>query len=160
MAQAHTVVEGEFEVGGQEHFYLEGQVAAAIPQEDGEGMTCPRPSIPTEIQQGRPRAAPGRWPLSASRCGGWGWLRRQGTQGNALAVACTLAAHATGKPCKMRYDRDDDMVITGKRHDIKIRYRAGADANKKLIAVDFVHLMRCGGRGPVARRGRPRHAAR
>ena len=43
------------------------------------------------------------------------------SQGNALAVACAVAAHgAPAAPCKMRYDRDDDMIITGKRHDFRI----------------------------------------
>jgi xanthine dehydrogenase large subunit len=44
----------------------------------------------------------------------------------------------------MRYDRDDDMVITGKRHDLKIRYKVGFDAKGKVLGVDFLHLMRCG----------------
>lgn len=144
MAQAHTVVEGSFEVGGQEHFYLEGQVAAAIPQEDGMHVISST-QHPTEIQHKVAHAL--HLPMSAVRVemrrmgGGFGGKE---SQGNALAVACALAAHATGKPCKMRYDRDDDMVITGKRHDLKIRYKAGADANGRLIAVDFQHLFRCG----------------
>ena len=144
IAQAHTIVEGEFEVGGQEHFYLEGQVAAAIPQEDGMHILSST-QHPTEIQHKVAHAL--HLPMAAVRVemrrmgGGFGGKE---SQGNALAVACALAAHATGKPCKMRYDRDDDMVITGKRHDIKIRYKAGADATGKLVAVDFTHLVRCG----------------
>jgi xanthine dehydrogenase large subunit len=66
------------------------------------------------------------------------------SQGNALAVACAIAAHATGRPCKMRYDRDDDMVITGKRHDLRILYRSGFDDQGKLTGVEFTHLFRCG----------------
>ena len=144
MSSAHTVVEGEFEVGGQEHFYLEGQVAVAIPQEDGMHVISST-QHPTEIQHKVAHAL--HLPMSAVRVemrrmgGGFGGKE---SQGNALAVACALAAHATGKPCKMRYDRDDDMVITGKRHDLKIRYKAGADASGKFIAVDFTHLIRCG----------------
>ncbi|OZA02363.1 MAG: xanthine dehydrogenase molybdopterin binding subunit, partial [Rhodobacterales bacterium 17-64-5] len=144
LANAPIQIEGEFEVGGQEHFYLEGQVAAAIPQEDGMHILSST-QHPTEIQHKVAHAL--HLPMSAVRVemrrmgGGFGGKE---SQGNALAVACALAAHATGKPCKMRYDRDDDMVITGKRHDIKIRYRAGADAQGRLIAVDFTHLIRCG----------------
>lgn len=144
MSQAHTIVEGSFEVGGQEHFYLEGQVAACIPQEDGMHIISST-QHPTEIQHKVAHAL--HLPMSAVRVemrrmgGGFGGKE---SQGNALAVACAVAAHATGKPCKMRYDRDDDMVITGKRHDLKIRYKAGADATGKLIAVDFQHLFRCG----------------
>ena len=144
MSQAHTVVQGEFEVGGQEHFYLEGQVAAAIPQEDGMHILSST-QHPTEVQHKVAHAL--HLPMAAVRVemrrmgGGFGGKE---SQGNALAVACALAAHATGKPCKMRYDRDDDMIITGKRHDLKIRYKAGSDATGKLIAVDFTHLVRCG----------------
>ena len=144
LSQAHTIIEGEVEVGGQEHFYLEGQVAAAIPQEDGMHILSST-QHPTEVQHKVAHAL--HLPMAAVRVetrrmgGGFGGKE---SQGNALAVACALAAHATGRPCKMRYDRDDDMVITGKRHDLKIRYKAGADANGKLLAVDFTHLIRCG----------------
>ncbi len=144
MSSAHTVIAGEFAVGGQEHFYLEGQVACAIPQEDGMHILSST-QHPTEIQHKVAHAL--HLPMSAVRVemrrmgGGFGGKE---SQGNALAVACALAAKATGKPCKMRYDRDDDMVITGKRHDLKIRYKAGADATGKLVAVDFTHLIRCG----------------
>ena len=43
------------------------------------------------------------------------------SQGNALAIACAVVASRTGRAAKMRYDRDDDMMITGKRHDLRIR---------------------------------------
>lgn len=144
LAKAAIVVEGEFDVGGQEHFYLEGQIAAAIPQEDGMHIIAST-QHPTEIQHKVAHAL--HLPMSAVRVemrrmgGGFGGKE---SQGNALAVACAVAAQATGKPCKMRYDRDDDMIITGKRHDLKIRYKAGSDAMGRLIAVDFTHLVRCG----------------
>ena len=143
-AQATTVVEGEIEVGGQEHFYLEGQIAAAIPLEDGMHVISST-QHPTEIQHKVAHAL--HLPMAAVRVemrrmgGGFGGKE---SQGNGLAIACAIAARATGKPCKMRYDRDDDMVITGKRHDLKIRYRAGADADGRVTAVDFLQLMRCG----------------
>ena len=66
------------------------------------------------------------------------------SQANAPAIACAVAARHTGTPCKMRYDRDDDMVITGKRHDFRITYQAGFDATGRLTGVDFVHYARCG----------------
>jgi xanthine dehydrogenase large subunit len=66
------------------------------------------------------------------------------SQGNALAIACALVAAATGRPAKMRYDRDDDMVITGKRHDFRIDYRAGFDAQGRIAGIDFVQYTRCG----------------
>ncbi|OZB19656.1 MAG: xanthine dehydrogenase molybdopterin binding subunit, partial [Rhodobacterales bacterium 34-62-10] len=66
------------------------------------------------------------------------------SQGNALAVACAVVASATGRPCKMRYDRDDDMIITGKRHDFRIEYKAGFDETGRITGVEFVHYARCG----------------
>ena len=144
IACAPLVREAEMEVGGQEHFYLEGQVAAAIPQEDGMHILSST-QHPTEIQHKVSHAL--HLPMAAVRVetrrmgGGFGGKE---SQGNALAVACAIAASATGKPCKMRYDRDDDMVITGKRHDLKIRYKVGFDASGKILGIEFVHLVRCG----------------
>ena len=144
IATAPHTLEAEMEIGGQEHFYLEGQVAAAIPTEDGMHILSST-QHPTEIQHKVAHAL--HLPMAAVRVetrrmgGGFGGKE---SQGNALAVACALAAHATGRPCKMRYDRDDDMVITGKRHDLKIRYKVGFDATGRILGIDFVHLVRCG----------------
>jgi xanthine dehydrogenase large subunit len=66
------------------------------------------------------------------------------SQGNALAIACAVAAAATGRTARMRYDRDDDFAITGKRHDFRIAYRAGFDSGGRLAGVEFVQLVRCG----------------
>ncbi|MFZ8941732.1 MAG: xanthine dehydrogenase molybdopterin binding subunit, partial [Gemmobacter sp.] len=66
------------------------------------------------------------------------------SQGNALAVAVAVVAQATGRPCKMRYDRDDDFLITGKRHDFRIDYRAGFGRDGRIRGVAFRHLVRCG----------------
>ena len=145
IARAPHVVEADFEVGGQEHFYLEGQVAAAVPLEGGEMLIHSSTQHPTEIQHKVAHALD--LPMSMVRVevrrmgGGFGGKE---SQGNALAIACALAARATGRPCKMRYDRDDDMMITGKRHDLRIRYCAGFDATGRVLGLEFTHLMRCG----------------
>ncbi len=144
IATAPRTIEGTLEVGGQEHFYLEGQIAAAIPQEDGVHIYAST-QHPTEIQHKVAHAL--HLPMSAVRVetrrmgGGFGGKE---SQGNALAIACALATRDTGKPCKMRYDRDDDMMITGKRHDLRITYRAGIDAAGRILGIDFTHLVRCG----------------
>ena len=137
-------IEGSFEVGGQEHFYLEGQIAAAIPLEDGMHVLSST-QHPTEIQHKVAHAlhlnmADVR--VETRRMGG-GFGGKE-SQGNALAIACAMAAKATGRACKMRYDRDDDMIITGKRHDLRISYRAGVDAAGRILGVAFTHLIRCG----------------
>lgn len=145
ISAAPNVVQGEMEVGGQEHFYLEGQVAAAIPQEGGDMLIHSSTQHPTEIQHKVAHAL--HRPMHAVRVetrrmgGGFGGKE---SQGNALAIACAVAADRLGRPCKMRYDRDDDMMITGKRHDLRIRYRAGYDDRGRVSGVEFTHLFRCG----------------
>ena len=139
------VIEGRFELGGQEHFYLEGQAAAALPQEGGDMIVHSSTQHPTEIQH-KVAEALGR-PMNAVRCeirrmgGGFGGKE---SQGNHLAVSCAVAADLTGRPCTMRYDRDDDMHITGKRHDFRIDYRAGFDDDGLITGVEFLQLCRCG----------------
>ncbi len=145
IADAAHVVEGRFDIGGQEHFYLEGQAAAALPQEGGDMIVHSSTQHPTEIQH-KVAEALGR-PMNAVRCeirrmgGGFGGKE---SQGNHLAVSCAIAAALTGRPCTMRYDRDDDMNITGKRHDFRIDYRAGFDDDGRLSGVEFLQLCRCG----------------
>jgi xanthine dehydrogenase large subunit len=136
---------GSLEIGGQEHFYLEGQAALALPGEDGEMLIHSSTQHPTEIQHKVAEAI--GLPMHAVRVeirrmgGGFGGKE---SQGNALAVACAIAARQTGKPCKMRYDRDDDMMITGKRHDFRVTYDAGFDDTGRITALDFTHYARCG----------------
>jgi len=134
-----------FEIGGQEHFYLEGQAACALPQDNGDMLIHSSTQHPTEIQH-KVADAIGQ-PMHSVRVetrrmgGGFGGKE---SQGNALAVACAVVAHQLKRPAKMRYDRDDDMVITGKRHDFRISYDVGYDATGRVLAVDFTHCTRAG----------------
>ena len=111
---------GELHIGGQEHFYLEGQVALAVP---GEGRTMhifSSTQDPAEVQiisarvLGLPSSAV---MVETRRMGGaFGGKESQASQWAALAA---LGAHITQKPVKMRLDRDDDFAATGKRHDFR-----------------------------------------
>ena len=145
IAAAPRQLSGRIEMGGQEHFYLEGQAALVLPQENGDMLVHSSTQHPTEIQHKVAHAL--GVPMNAVRVevrrmgGGFGGKE---SQGNALAVACAVAARATGQPCKMRYDRDDDMVITGKRHDFRIDYRVGFDDRGRILGVDFTQYARCG----------------
>jgi xanthine dehydrogenase large subunit len=145
IAAAPHIVDGSFEVGGQEHFYLEGQVAMAVPGEGGDVTVHSSTQHPTEIQHKVAHAL--HLPMHAVRVevrrmgGGFGGKE---SQGNALAIACAVVAARFGRPARMRYDRDDDMMITGKRHDLRILYRAGFDDAGRLAGVEFTHLFRCG----------------
>ncbi len=145
IAAAEVVVEGTLSLGGQEHFYLEGQAALALPGEGGEMHVIASTQHPTEVQHKVAHALGVPQALVRVECrrmgGGFGGKE---SQGNALAVAAAVVAQATGRPCKMRYDRDDDFRITGKRHDFRIDYRAGFDRDGRILGVDFRHLVRCG----------------
>jgi xanthine dehydrogenase large subunit len=138
-------IEATLEVGGQEHFYLEGQAAMAVPNEGGDMLVHSSTQHPTEIQHKVAEAL--GVPMHAVRVetrrmgGGFGGKE---SQGNALAVSCAVAARLTGRACKMRYDRDDDMVITGKRHEFRISYRVGFDDDGRVRGVSFKHYTRCG----------------
>ena len=145
LGQAKRQLSGRIEMGGQEHFYLEGQAALAIPGEDGDMHVISSTQHPTEIQH-KVADALGQ-PMHSIRVetrrmgGGFGGKE---SQGNALAVICAVAARLTGRPCKMRYDRDDDMTVTGKRHDFRIDYTVGFDDEGRIEALDVRQYARCG----------------
>ena len=143
-SSAHSL-EGKLELGGQEHFYLEGQAAIASPQDDGEMVIYSSTQHPTEIQHKVAETLGLDMHLvkvEVRRMGG-GFGGKE-SQGNALACACAIAAVRNNSTVKMRYDRDDDMKITGKRHDFRIEYRAGFDKLGKIKALDVKHFVRCG----------------
>jgi xanthine dehydrogenase large subunit len=145
IAAAPRTLSGSLEIGGQEHFYLEGQVALALPQEGGDMLVQSSTQHPTEVQHKVAHAlglAMNAVRVEIRRMGG-GFGGKE-SQGNALAVACAVAARAAGRPCKMRYDRDDDMIITGKRHDFRIDFHVGFDDAGKVLGIEFIQYARCG----------------
>jgi xanthine dehydrogenase large subunit len=138
-------VHGESSIGAQEHFYLEGQIALAIPHEDGQMQVIVSTQHPTEMQQVVATILGIGWNDVVSEVrrlgGGFGGKEVQPAQFAALAA---LAAHHTGRPVKIRLDRDDDFLITGKRHDFAFHYDAASDANGRLAAFDLTLSSRCG----------------
>ena len=143
-AAAHRL-EGRVRIGGQEHFYLEGQAALAVPGEDDEMRVWSSTQHPSEVQNlvahmlGVPGAAV---VCECRRMGGaFGGKESQAAQWACLAA---LAAHVTGRPAKVRLDRDDDMIMTGKRHDFRVDWRCGFDGDGVLEGVDAELAGRCG----------------
>jgi len=138
-------LEGQFRVGGQEHFYLEGQVAFAIPGEDGDIHVYSSTQHPTEVQHvvARVLDIPDAYVTCESRRmgGGFGGKESQATQ---WAVTAALAARVTGRPCKIRLDRDDDFILTGKRHDFRCDWRVGFDDEGRIQGYGVDLLARCG----------------
>jgi xanthine dehydrogenase large subunit len=143
-ASAHRL-SGEFTVGGQEHFYLEGQVALALPQEGDSWLVHAASQHPGEVQHWVAHAL--GQPLHAVQVicrrmgGGFGGKE---TQAGHQAVWAALAARKTGRPVKLRLDRDDDFMITGKRHNFLYRYTAGFEADGRLRALRLFMASQCG----------------
>ena len=145
IAAAPHRLAGSVRVGGQEHFYLEGQAALAVPGEDDEMRVHSSTQHPSEVQHlvarmlGAPDAAV---VCECRRMGGaFGGKESQAAQWACLAA---LAAHVTGRPAKVRLDRDDDMAMTGKRHDFRVDWRAGFGGDGVLAGVDVELSARCG----------------
>ena len=145
LAAAPHKLDGRIEIGGQEHFYLEGQAALAIPGEDGDMLVHASTQHPSEIQHkvaevlGLNNHAV---TIETRRMGG-GFGGKE-SQGNLPAITSALAAMLTGRPAKTVYDRDDDFMLTGKRHDFRIDYQIGFDDNGRILAAVFDQAMRCG----------------
>ena len=134
---APRVIEGDFHIGGQEHFYLESQAAFAEP--DGDGVFVFSSSQhPSETQMivsevlGWPKH---RVVVESPRMGG-GFGGKE-TQANPWAAICALAAYRTGCAVAMQLDRDDDMECSGKRHPFFARYRVGFHPDGSLEAADI-----------------------
>ncbi|MBL8894360.1 MAG: xanthine dehydrogenase molybdopterin binding subunit [Rhizobiales bacterium] len=145
IAKSAHCIEESFLVGGQEHFYLEGQVSLAIPEEHGGATVYCSTQHPSEVQHIVAKmlgVADAKVVCECRRMGGgFGGKESQAAQWAALAA---LAARLTGRPAKCRLDRDEDMFMTGKRHDFRINYRAGFDKTGRLEGVDVEFLARCG----------------
>jgi xanthine dehydrogenase large subunit len=155
-AAAHQL-QGSLEVGGQEHFYLESQIAYAIPLEEGQWLIHSSTQHPGEVQHWVAHAlgiALHRVRVVCRRMGG-GFGGKE-TQAGHLAVWAALAAHKFNKPVKMRLDRGDDILITGKRHPFSHDWQVGFDPTGRLQALQSTQLVHCGHSadlsGPVADR--------
>ena len=138
-------LQGCLRVGGQEHFYLEGQISMVLPQEDGDMLVYCSTQHPSEVQHGVARVlgVPSHGITVETRRmgGGFGGKETQGAQWAAIAA---IGALKTGQACKIRLDRDDDMVMTGKRHDVRVNYEVGYDDQGMLEAVEIDYAARCG----------------
>lgn len=145
LATSERLVEGTFRIGGQEHFYLEGQVALAVPQEGGEMLVLSSTQHPTEIQHvvAKVLGLPDASVVAEVRRMGGGFGGKE-SQANQWAAIAAIGAKVTGRPCKVRLDRDDDMMMTGKRHDFRADYKIGFRSDGLIEAVDLVLAGRCG----------------
>ncbi len=145
IAAAPHRVKGSTATGQQEQFYLEGQISYAVPREDGQ-LTL---YVSTQHPDGNQREAAAALNLGTHDVevicrrmgGGFG-----GKEGNSsvFSQSAALAAFKLQKPVKLRVNRDDDMTITGKRHDFRIDYEVGFDDAGRILGADIVLMSRCG----------------
>jgi xanthine dehydrogenase large subunit len=143
-AAAHKV-KGRVRLGGQDQFYLEGQIAMALPREDGDLFVYSSTQHPGEVQHLVAHAIGKSSKDVVVECRRMGGAFG-GKESQPALIACiaALMAQKTGRPCKLRLDRDDDMLMTGKRHDFVIDYEAGFDDSGRIDGIEFTFASRCG----------------
>jgi xanthine dehydrogenase large subunit len=145
LAAAPHRLKNRFTIGGQEQFYLESQIAYALPLEDGQVRVYSSTQHPTEVQFTVAHVLdvpPTMVTVECRRMGG-GFGGKE-TQGAHFAVVAALAATILKRPVKFRPDRDDDMMLTGKRHDFRFDYEVGFDDSGRISALEAVMASRCG----------------
>ena len=132
-------------IGGQEQFYLEGQIAYACPKEDGQMLVYSSTQHPTETQFTVAHVlglAPTQVVVECRRMGGA--FGGKETQAAYFAAVAALAAAKLNRPVKFRVDRDDDFMLTGKRHEFRADYEVGFDASGRILGLEMTLASRCG----------------
>ena len=157
MLKSKYKLSGNFEIGGQDHFYLETHVALTIPGENDEYQVWSSTQHPTEVQHGVGNVLniPSAKIDSKVRRLGGGFGGKE-SQATIFAAMSALGAFITQKPVKIRLNRHTDMTATGKRHNFKVFFTVGFTATGKLLALD-IKLLSNGGNvldlsGPVITR--------
>ena len=157
MLKSKYKLSGNFEIGGQDHFYLETHVALTIPGENDEYQVWSSTQHPTEVQHGVGNVLNIPFAKIDSKVrrlgGGFGGKESQAT---IFAAMSALGAFITQKPVKIRLNRHTDMTATGKRHNFKVFFTVGFTTTGKLLALD-IKLLSNGGNvldlsGPVITR--------
>jgi len=136
---------GRISNGGQEHFYLEGHISVAVPKEDGEVHLYCATQDPSAVQGiiARILAQPSNTVTVEVRRLGGGFGGKETTPTHIAAIAA-VAAKKTGKPVKLRLDRDDDMLATGKRHSFFTDFSVGFDNSGRVEGIELEIHGKCG----------------
>lgn len=136
---------GQLEIGGQEHFYLEGQAAQAQLDEDGRFFVQSSSQHPSEVQKliAEVLDLPMADVVVQTRRMGGGFGGKE-TQAAPWAILCALATYHTGRPSRLRLSREDDFCLTGKRHPFSSQYTVGFDSDGKLLAAEHTLCAHCG----------------
>jgi len=145
IAKSANRLKGNFTTGSQEHFALEGQIAFVIPQEDNDFKIFSSTQHPSETQQIIAKMLNQKSnsiTVETRRIGG-GFGGKE-TQSFIFAAICTLLAKKTKCPVKLKMDRDDDIIITGKRHDFYSEYEVGFNELGIIEGLKLKLASRCG----------------
>ena len=143
--KSDNILKGKLYSGGQDHFYLEGQIAMTIPQEDNNFLVYSSTQHPSETQQIIGKVLKQNYNsihVIVRRIGG-GFGGKE-TQSFLFAAITSIAAKKLSKPVKLRVDRDDDMIMTGKRHDFLFDYEVGFNNSGEILALKLMMASRCG----------------
>jgi len=138
LQKSSQCMRGEISVGGQEQFYLEGQISYAVPKEDGCIHLWCSTQHPTEMQHVVAHALGldlNQVVVEMRRMGG-GFGGKE-SQSAIFACIASVAAYRLKCPVKLRLDRDDDMMVTGKRHAFHYEYEVGYDDDGLMQAVSI-----------------------
>jgi len=136
---------GSLDVGGQEQFYLEGQISYALPKEGGGMHIHCSTQHPSEMQFLVAHALGIQAHAVLGECrrmgGGFGGKESQSAQ---FACIAAMAARALNHPVKLRLDRDDDFMITGRRHGFWYEYDVGYDDDGHVLGVTLQMVSHAG----------------
>ena len=138
LQESEFILTGEIEIPGQDHFYLETQVSWVIPNMEDNYQVYSSTQHPSETQAiiSEVLAIPrNQIVVTCLRMGG-GFGGKE-TQANPTAAIAALAAQKTGRPARVRLKRDQDMIITGKRHPFLGQYQVGFNSKGQLLALDI-----------------------
>ncbi|MDU9007030.1 xanthine dehydrogenase molybdopterin binding subunit [Sedimentitalea todarodis] len=145
LASASHRIKGRMHVGGQDHMYLEGHIAFAIPGEDDDLILHCSTQHPSEAQHmvAHVMGVPSNAVVVNVRRMGGGFGGKE-SQMNLFCAVAAMAAKKWNRAVKVRPDRDQDMTATGKRHDFVIDYDFAFDEAGRIQAVDGSFAARCG----------------
>ena len=140
-AQSHHVIEGTFRSNGQEQFYFESQACQAIPGEGGQLKLISSTQNPTETQAVAAEVLGLGMHQVVCECkrmgGGFGGKE---TQSAVPALMVGLVAQKTGRPARIVYRKETDMLVTGKRHPYLCHYKVGFDRSGRIVSGTFQYF--------------------
>lgn len=145
IANAPHKLKGSVALGGQDQFYLEGQIAMALPRENGDMTIYSSTQHPGEVQHlvAESIGTTSKDVIVECRRMGGAFGGKE-SQPALIACIAALMTQKTGRACKLRLDRDVDMIMTGKRHDFVIDYAVGFDDRGRIEGIEFMFASRCG----------------